>query len=363
MGGSTNPDPWNWGGDDPTWNYNSSNDPIWSGYDNSSGYGSGYSQPQQMNFLERQLQGVLTQNYTSKVLDEINQVGIYNDETVDIVADRIINKYARHSMYYGVAASLGVSLMDYLFLDQWRLGSGVMGSLGSYALYGAATSAVLIPESFAVMQQQLAMLLEIMELYGQLPANPYDRASEVSAAQNLILGVTAGNTFVSRLLGIGRVIGQKTPPTGEDPIPVVKATETVLEQTGLSSAQEAEKTSTEIVAKSGLETAATQKFGATKVGEWLAKQSPILKSAAAVTFSSALWAASSFISTKMLGNHYKRLYRKLSRFSQHNLIETLKDRPDAKHALWLILTKNVFKPKNAYDSLRVRKNKKFTLLS
>jgi hypothetical protein len=358
--GSGNADTWNWAGD-PAWNSGSDNgiynsDPYSSG--GTFGGGGMYSPPQ-MGFLEKQLYSVISADYTAAVVQDMNGHGLWDSEAQDQVADEIISRYSRYSAGWGVMASGGIYLLDYLFLDKWRLPGAWYA--GSVVGMGVGTGAAMIGESFKVMQNQMAMLLELMELYGELPSNISQRSNELSVALGWsLLGGSAG-TFVNRMLalqaaglpaaGAGAAAGTGAAAGAGVAVGTagagIIAGETLLGQTGVATAKAAEKTAAELVVKTGFLKAAIEKFGATKVGEIMAKYSTVFK----IGISTAFAAGANYAFTYELGHHYKKNFRKIAQVHEHNVLESFKNDANAKQTVWLILTKNVFKPDATDEAL------------
>jgi len=352
-----NNDPWSLGGDDPLWNTNGPDNGNWGGTDPNSPFSSGnwgggdYSTPK-LTFLESQMWKILTANYTDEVVDDMNEHGTWNSDTQDAVADEIIKKYSYYSTAWSIGASAGEALLDYIFMDKWR-GTGVVTGPLSTLAGGGLMATALIVESFKVMQMQLTMLLEIMELYGELPSNPMERSNEASLAMTTGLVGPGLNLAVNRALKLST--GMVSPPTTIPNFPSLPigpvappvSPETLLGKTGIASAQEAERVAPEIMAKSGFLKAATDKFGASKVGAILLAHSTLFKIAASTAFA----ALTTYGITNYMGKHYKKAFRKMAKLHEHNVLESFKNNSDAKQAVWLILTKNTFRPDKTDDAL------------
>jgi hypothetical protein len=380
-----NSNPWEIGDDDPTWNYNGPDNGQWGGIDPNSPFSNGnwgggtYTAPK-LTFLEQQMWSAITANYTNEVVDDMQEYGIWDSDTEDTVADQVISKYSKYATAWAIGATAGEALLDFVFLDKWRASGAVVGpAISSLGLSGLA----LMTESFQVMQMQITMLLEIMEVYGELPTNPTERANEASLAMTSGLVGPGLNLVISRALRIAA--GAGAPPVSVLPVPgvgggglvppipmpnfgpstgsVVDAVgsataDTLMGKTGIANAAEVEKVVPAIMEKTGFLKAAIARFGATKVGAFMAAHSALFKIGASTAFA----ALTTYGITRAMGNHYKKYYRKLAKLHEHNVLESFKNNSDAKQAVWLILTKNAFRPDKADDALTAQDAKLYATI-
>jgi len=362
-----NTDPWGLGDDDPSWNYNGPGNGNWGEDDPNSPFSTGNwgggTPSTDLGFVDRMLKSILTANYSDEVVEDMNEHGIWNSETQDAVADEIINKYSGYATSWSIGASAGIALLDYLFLGKWR-GTGPISGPISTVVGGGLILTAGMGEAFNVMRMQISMLLEIMELYGELPSNPVQRSSEASLAMTTGLGGPALNLAVNRILKLVPLAGA-VPPGAPPTLPTFPLdpgaagagaapaagnpfiNETLIGQSGISASAEAEKAVPEIMAKSGLLSAATNRFGGKKVMEFLAAHTTLFKVAASTAFA----AVTTYGITEYMGKHYKKKFRKLAKLHEHNVLEAFKNNSDAKQAIWLILTKDVFRKDKTDDAL------------
>ena len=92
--------------------------------------------------------------------------------------------------------------------------------------------------------------------------------------------------------------------------------------------------------KTGFLKAAIARFGASKVGVFMASHTALFK----IGINGFCRINLLMESLKPWAIHYKKYYRKMAKLHEHNVLESFKNNSDAKQAVWLILTKNTFVP-------------------
>ncbi|MDZ4675871.1 MAG: hypothetical protein SGI74_00025 [Oligoflexia bacterium] len=273
-----------------------------------------------MKFIR--LSGVLDKNYNA-IIQVLRQQSGYEDD--DLIADKIISDGGRFAAMVGASGSLITSLLN-LALNpnpQNNAGAPANTDFGNLITYlGIA------PEAAILAIRQISMVMTLAALYGELPAEDEDRIAVASVPFGVSLGITTANKVLTQMLVKRFMAKQVVVEIGK--IAAAQAASQVAITTGAEIIGMAVATQAAAGVTSRV---ATGKFA--KLVKFFVP--PLVMALKAITAG-----ALDYGSTTIIGRNAKNYYRKAELAHKSKSILAIKSESKAKHALWLVLSRDVF---------------------
>jgi hypothetical protein len=378
---STNPDPWNWGSgnDDPIWNQTGPGNGSWD--DPTGTFSSGWNSSGQPQFSWEMapFKAIIGASYTKQVAEDMAAKNFWDENALASTADSIVKSSALLAGSLTVGATTGIYLLNAFFPVGWKTLLGYGGTLFGETLANGAV--------------QIDMVLELMELYGQLPTEITLRQRKVSAV--VLLTVAEALTYKVgalklKLADIDNSSEFHLPPQGQTPSSQIISDEG-LATAGISRGQAdgimggatiAEKLNSPAPAGgvvgdlngvplnttfSNLFDNLFERFVPFMSKTYNSKFISYLRVCfqnlstmnKTIMLAGLLGVASgtiTYFSTKIVGNHYKKVMILAAANDKLRGIRELQGSPDAESAMWLLLTKYVFRRDKITDATNVEDN-------
>ncbi|MCC6278026.1 MAG: hypothetical protein IT289_08940 [Oligoflexia bacterium] len=270
--------------------------------------------------------GVLTKDYTRLVQESRSRNGYEDDDTL---ADNLISSASKKAAAIGAAGAVITSLI----VKKNDNGTGIPDPGGIGMGYGDLLAALGIPmEAAALMIIQMSAVMQMASIYGELPPDDDDRVDLASIPFAMSLTSTAASRFVTEKIisGIGtRIAAQEVAALAAKNVGAKIAVESGAETVGIA-----------VAAQAAAATAASTATGATSgwFSRYVTAAMPFIK----VGVKAGAGAAISGVTTRILLNKAKKLYRTMAAARKAKVILAVRSEPKAKQAVWLLLTRHVF---------------------
>jgi hypothetical protein len=269
-----------------------------------------------MKFIR--LSGVVNKDYNLMV-QQLRESSGYEED--DLIADKIIKDGGVRAAMIGATGSFITSLLNLATQSNAQNNGGTdFGNLIS--LLGIA------PEAAILAVRQMTMVMLLAALYGELPADEDDRVEIAAIPFGVSLGASTINKVLTQLIVkkfMTRQVVQEIGKQAAAQAASQAAVTTGAELIGVAMATQAAAGVTSSVA--------TGKFA--KLVKFFVP--PLVMALKAITAG-----AIDYGSTTIIGRHAKNLYRKIALTHRSKTIIAIKSESRAKHALWLVLSRDVF---------------------